>query len=319
MNFFTHVNIKNIKSASLNSRFIMLGSCFAQNMGEKLSYFRLNSIINPFGILYNPASIANALDRIIDNKQFSAEDITKSRDLFVSFAHHGRFSSSSLLQTLENINNEFSLAAENIASTDFFIITFGSSHIYELKENNKIVANCHKIPAKHFSERRMSISEITETYNKIIRKITLINPNAQFIFSVSPVRYLGYGHNYSQCIKASLLLACEEICNQNPNATYFPAYEIMMDELRDYRFYNPDMIHPSETAINHIWNKFAEFLFDNETIKSFNEIDKINKALLHKPLHPDTPEYLKFIQNTQNKLNSLKEKYPNLRGLLFNL
>ncbi len=298
-----------LQTASHQSSFMMLGSCFAQNVGEYLINNKFNTILNPFGILYNPASIAQNISRLLENRPFSTDELALHNGLYFSFAHHGCFSNSDVDVALENINRQYEQATNAMSSTDVFIITFGSSIVYQHNETDRVVANCHKLASRQFTERRLSIEEITSTYKSLINSIRNINPSAQFIFTVSPIRYLSYGAQQSQCNKATLLLACEEICASNTDTHYFPAYEIMMDELRDYRFYAADMIHPNEVAIEYIWEKFSHSLFTKETIKLLPEIDKINRAIAHKPLHPDTEEYAKFRSKLDERIELFSKKH----------
>ncbi len=311
MQLQTTININPRARASYNSRFMMMGSCFAQNMGEKLLASRFDTVLNPFGILYNPGSIARALERLAENRLFTKEELVEHRGMFSSFMHHGSFSAAEADVTLENMNSSYEEATRALREIDTLIVTFGSSHIYEYEGD--IVANCHKMPAKMFAERRMTIEEICNIWSKTIATIREINPSVEVIFSVSPVRYLGYGAKESQCNKATLLLAVENICRKNDNAHYFPAYEIMMDELRDYRFYKADMVHPNEIAIEYIWEKFTTYLFSKDTHKVMEEVEKVNRALSHRPLHAEGAEYKTFQKNTMEKIEALREKYPNIK------
>ncbi len=335
MQFTTPVNIKPNKSINHNSRILMLGSCFAENIGKKLIECGFNVIMNPMGILYNPISIHTALERIIEGREFTEDELFYHNGLWASFMHHGSFSHSNKNVALNMMNKRLHQAHEQLKNTTHLIITFGSSEVYE--HDVQVVANCHKLPAHQFTHRLLSINEITNAYNQPIleernensttqycpptleeqaeqRELTLSTFNSQLstIFTISPVRYLGKGAHHGQINKATLLLATDQICKKT-GADYFPSYEIMMDELRDYRYYVTDMIHPSEMAINYIFERFTEAYLTDEAIRTAEEVKKIKKSLSHRPLHPDSTEYLKFQQKLSLQIDTITKKYPNIK------
>ncbi len=306
MQFTTPVNIKPNKSIDHNSRIVMLGSCFAENIGKKLIDCGFNVVMNPMGILYNPISIHSALKRITEDREFTEDELFYHNGLWASFMHHGSFSHSDKNEALRMMNDRLHQAHEQLQNATHLIITFGSAEVYE--HNNQVVANCHKLPARQFTHRLLTTNEITTPYYSLFPAPYSLLP----IFTISPVRYLSESAHHGQINKATLLLATDQICRET-GANYFPSYEIMMDELRDYRYYATDMIHPSEVAINYIFERFTKTYLTEEAIRTAEEIKKIKKSLSHRPLHPDSTEYQKFQQKLSQQINTITKKYPNIK------
>jgi hypothetical protein len=308
MNFTTPVNIKPNKTIDHNSRIVMLGSCFAENIGKKLIDCGFNVVMNPMGILYNPISIFSTLSRIIEGREFTENELFQHNGLWASFMHHGSFSHSDKSEALRLMNEKLHQGHKQLKNATHLIITFGSAEVYE--HNGLVVSNCHKLPSREFTHRLLSIDEI------ITSSISLssLNPQLSTIFTISPVRYLGNGAHHGQINKATLLLATEQLC-QTTGAKYFPSYEIMMDELRDYRYYAADMIHPSETAIEYIFERFTTTYLTEEAIRIAEEVLKIKKSLSHRPLHPDSDEYIKFKKKLSQQIDAIVKKYPDIKFL----
>ncbi len=308
MNFTTPVNIKPNKTIDHNSRIVMLGSCFAENIGKKLIDCGFNVVMNPMGILYNPISIFSTLSRIIEERKFTENELFQHNGLWTSFMHHGSFSHSDKSEALRLMNEKLHQGHKQLKNATHLIITFGSAEVYE--HNGLVVSNCHKLPSREFTHRLLSIDEI------ITSSISLsyLNPQLSTIFTISPVRYLGDGAHHGQINKATLLLATEQLC-QTTGAKYFPSYEIMMDELRDYRYYAADMIHPSETAIEYIFERFTTTYLTEEAIRIAEEVLKIKKSLSHRPLHPDSDEYIKFKKKLSQQIDAIVKKYPDIKFL----
>lgn len=309
MKFTTPVNIKLNKTIDHNSRIVMLGSCFAENIGKKLIDCGFNVVMNPMGILYNPISIFSALERIVEGREFTEDELFCHNGLWTSFMHHGSFSHADKNEALKMMNERLKEGHEQLKDATHLIITFGSAEVYE--HDGKVVSNCHKLPAREFTHRLLSINEINNLYKSFVIETQNI-ASLQTIFTVSPVRYLGDGAHHGQINKATLLLATNDICKKT-GADYFPSYEIMMDELRDYRYYAEDMIHPSDVAINYIFERFAETYLTDEAIRTADEIRKIKKSLAHRPLHPDSEEYQNFKKKLSQQIAAIVEKYPNVK------
>jgi hypothetical protein len=284
---------------SYSDRSLLLGSCFAENMGGRLNENRFETNLNPFGILYNPASIASAVRALIRPERYAEDDLFEHEGVYHSFDHHSRFSSPSREEALENINTRLRESANGLTQATRMVVTFGSAHVYVLKSDGRVVANCHKLPDGFFARRMLSVDEIAEEWTALLHSLWEHNPEIRVLLTVSPVRHRKDGAHGNQLSKAVLLLAADRLCRLFPEqVSYFPAYEIMMDELRDYRFYAEDMLHPSPQAVDYIWERFAESYLSNEAKLILKEWSEIRKALDHKPFHPESEAYKRFIQRT---------------------
>lgn len=294
-------------------RLVLIGSCFTENIGQRLSDFKFPVLTNPFGIVYNPASIVGCLERLFaENQFFSEKDIFENAGLWHSWEHHGRFSKPDKTEMLAGLNVAYSEAAAFLKTTNRLLLTFGTADVFELRITGQIVANNHKIPAVHFQERRLPVAEIVESTVRILQKIKSENADLQVVVTVSPVRHLRGGAVTNQRSKASLVLVCEEICRRLEFAHYFPAYELLLDDLRDYRFYAADMVHPSDVAVEYIWDFFADTFFSEKT-KTLNErIGKIAAAARHRPFNPDTAEHRAFARAQLEAIENLKKEWPGL-------
>lgn len=290
---------------------IFMGSCFTENVGNRMAVLKYVVDINPFGILYNPISVANGLRILMQQREFTTTDLVRADGLWHSFYHHGRFSFHNEKDTLNAINSRIKSSAEFLKEAGFLFITFGTAWIYKYKKTGQPVSNCHKIQAKEFDRVRLSVGEIVAEYRNLFSEIRQLNPAIKVVFTVSPIRHWNDGAIENQKSKAILLLAIDELIHEfgDDFCAYFPAYEIVMDELRDYRFYAEDMIHISDVAVNHIWDKFQKSLIDNESQQIALQVQKVVKALNHKPLHENTPEYVRFLQQMTEEINRLENKY----------
>lgn len=309
--FSTHIEIPHSPIKITYTDCVMtLGSCFAENIGKRMSnaYFQLD--INPFGVLYNPVSIANSINLLLQNKPFTKEDIFENKSMWQSFAHSSLFSDSTPEGCLQKINSQLNLAVEFIQKIDFLIITFGTAWVFENKKSGKVVTNCHKLPANEFVRRRLSVQEIVVDYTALIDKLKVLFPNLQIIFSVSPIRHWKDGAHGNNISKSTLLLAIDALQQYFQNVHYFPAYEIQLDELRDYRFYGSDMFHPSDVAVNYIWKRFSETYFSTETYELKKRLEKLSIDLAHRPLHPDSVEYKLFLYKVEQQKKELCTEFP---------
>ncbi len=278
-----------------------IGSCFAVNIAAKLNEYKFPVKSNPFGIIYNPVSILHQLQIIFNKKAFDTPQYLNNWWVSTSFHSSVHASDSNeLTETVETIKKQVSAA---LSQTDVFIFTLGTAWVYTLNNRHTVVANCHKIPQKEFSKRLLSVEEAAEAIIEIKKLIHSIRPQAKFIFTISPVRHMRDGFTQNHQSKAILHLALRQTLAADD--MYFPAYEIMLDELRDYRFFDTDMVHPNALAIEYIWEKFSQMFFSSKTLEMIKKIDKINKGLQHKPFNPDNPEYCNFQQKLQEKINSL--------------
>lgn len=308
--FRTEIIVKQSRyNIDYNSKIITIGSCFSENIGNLLSINKFSTLINPFGILYNPYSIKECLNKIIDNYIFKNKDLIQFQDKWYSFYHHGKFSDESHDILLEKINLSINNSNEYLKKADYILITFGSAYVYEYINESLIVANCHKIPSKSFRQYMLDLDNITNLWFELINKLTLFNPNIKIIFTVSPIRYLKYGIEMNQLSKSILIVMINKLKNNFSNIDYFSSYEIFMDDLRDYRFYKSDMIHPSDFAIDYIWEKFSQSYFNQATTELLEQIKSIILASKHKPRNPSSKEHKKFLESQINKIESIKSKY----------
>ncbi|WP_167616116.1 GSCFA domain-containing protein [Maribellus sediminis] len=292
---------------------IFMGSCFTENVGQRMEDLKYPVDINPFGILYNPMSVASGLELLLAAKHFSEDDLIEHNGLWHSFSHHGRFSTTGKSEMLEGINDRLEASAKSLKEADFLFLTFGTAWIYRYNKTGKVVSNCHKIPAAEFNRERLSVTGIVATYKDLLPRIRKQNSNLKVVFTVSPIRHWKDGAIENQRSKATLLLAIDELQNQFPGfCTYFPSYEIVMDELRDYRFYAADMLHISDVAIDHIWQIFEESLIDAESRQLAKKVLKIRNAVSHRPFNMNTPEFNKFIQKFYKNILELEAEYPYL-------
>ena len=299
-----------------HDRVTTLGSCFAENIGKRMNDACFLTDMNPFGVLYNPVSIKNSLCLLHNYKQFTIDDIFEHNSMWQSFSHSTQFSHPSAEPCLEQINSRLDAARSFYKHSDILIITFGTAWVFEDITTGKVVSNCHKLPAKNFTRRRLTVQEIVDDYIMIICKLLTDNPTLQIIFSVSPIRHWKDGAHENNISKSILLLAIDELQKRFEQIHYFPAYEIQMDELRDYRFYASDMQHPSDVAVDYIWEKFCQNYFDKPTSKIKKELEQLSADLNHRPLFPDSEEYQKFQANITKKKKELIACYPFLNDRL---
>lgn len=296
---------------SYRRKSMMLGSCFAESIGTKLQDLCFPIDVNPFGILYNPVSIANSLEILMSGKIFGEEDLFYANGLWNSFYHHSRFSNINKQECLSVINNRITGGAGALKESNLLFVTFGTSWVFEDKSSKKVVSNCHKLPASDFNHFRLTSAQIVEIWIKLIEKIFDLNPAIQLVFTVSPIRHLKDGEHENQLSKAILLIAVDELIKrfEGERISYFPSYEIVLDELRDYRFYASDMVHMNEVAINLIREKVASVFIEPEDKKIALEIEKLRQALDHRPLNVVSEEYKHFIEKQMKKTLQLKDKF----------
>ena len=294
-------------------RLLIMGSCFAENIGTLLDENKFQVDINPFGILYNPLSISMALREIIRKRLYEESDLFSYREYWHSPMHHGSFSAATPEEVVRNIRVRLEQAHKELKQLDWLMLTFGTAYVYEQKKTGKVVANCHKLPEKDFVRRRLETDEITEDYIQLLDELISLNPKIKILFTVSPIRHVRDGMHANQLSKSVLLLTIDRLMQRYPQATfYFPSYEIILDELRDYRFYADDMVHPSSLAVNYLWERFSETFFRPETQALIKECATIRKAIAHKPFHPESEEYKRFLGQIVLKIERLNEKYPYL-------
>jgi lysophospholipase L1-like esterase len=296
-----------------HSDILLIGSCFSENIGKKLEYFKFQNLQNPFGILFHPKAIENLIANAINKKEYSENDIFFHNEQWHCFDAHSKLSSTSKEDLLCHLNRQIESTYQQINKSSHIIITIGTAWVYKHIESNSIVANCHKVPQKQFEKELLFVDEISNSLKNIVDLIRSINKNTSVIFTVSPVRHLKDGFIENTLSKAHLIAAIHKLIPPlGVRGLYFPSYEIMMDELRDYRFYSEDMIHPNQTAINYIWDKFQEVWISKDTSKTMDDVDAIQKGLQHKPFNPNSEAHLIFLQSLELKKSKLQSQFSQI-------
>ena len=320
MQFTTKIPVqKSTFPIDYDSKVMLLGSCFAENMGKKFDYFKFQATTNPFGIIFNAVSLEKLIRRAVENRTFTENDIFFHNDLWHCYEVHSELSNSDKDAFLESLNDIIRSTNKQLNDSTHIIITLGTSWVYRNIESNEIVANCHKVSQKQFAKELLPIETIVQSLESILFHVSILNPNCKFIFTVSPVRHVKDGFTENTLSKAHLIAAIHSVLNQKfstslelttQNNIYFPAYEIMMDELRDYRFYAEDMLHPNQTAIDYIWIQFFENYVSESVFGLMNEICSIQKGLQHRPFNPNTENHQKFLNQLDLKIKAIKNQYP---------
>ncbi|MGQ8336071.1 GSCFA domain-containing protein [Sunxiuqinia sp. A32] len=311
--YFTEVSIPDPGwRIDYRHKIMLMGSCFVENIGNKLEEFKFQVDLNPFGILYNPQSISKSLQRLLNLQYYKKEDLFEHQGIWSSFDHHSKFSSIDSSKTLKTINEQLGESHKNLKEAEYLIITFGTSWVYELKRTGEIVSNCHKIPEAEFKRFRLTPGEIVSEFKELLLDIWKFNSNLKILFTVSPIRHWKDGAVENQRSKSTLLLAVDRLVNGfgEEKCAYFPSYEIVMDELRDYRFYAPDMLHLNEVAVEHIWQKFSKIMLSNESIKLMKDVLKLNKAAKHRPFNSGSESYRKFLLYNLDEIGRLTKFFP---------
>ena len=311
-----------------SSKILLLGSCFSENIGAKFDYFKFQNIQNPFGIIFNVVSLEKLVRRAIENNFFSEEDIFHHNGIWKCFEAHSELNSLSKDEYLKSLNAALQNLRSAVLNSTHIIITLGTSWVYkyvgdwssninpdsDAVAKYEIVANCHKLPQTNFKKELLSVEETTGSIQNILNKISEVNPKAIVLFTVSPVRHVKDGFVENTISKAHLISAIHQSLSPRTESRsfYFPSFEIMMDELRDYRFYAEDMLHPNKTAIEIIWQKFSKVWISSETQSLQREIAVIQSGLLHKPFNAESEEHLQFLEKLKQKISSVKELFPHI-------
>ncbi len=313
MKFTTPIPIHNSNHPiDYNAKMVSLGSCFAVNMGEKLDYFKFQNTTNPFGIVFNPVSIEKLIVRAVNQNKFTEEDIFFHNERFHCYEVHSDLSSDNKQEFLEGLNAKLELTHQKVKAATHVLITYGTSWVYQEKKLGSLVANCHKMPQSHFDKHILSVASIEAAIQNTVDAIRKLNPNCSFVFTISPVRHIKDGFVENQRSKAHLISALLNLLSDHllDKANYFPAYEIVMDELRDYRFYGSDLLHPSSMAIDYIWERFRATAISETTFPTIDEVDSIQKGMLHRPFNPHSESHQKFQSKLQEKITQVQAQFP---------
>lgn len=309
-NYEKKLNIKH------THKIMLIGSCFSDNIGSKLNHAMFNTLINPFGTVYNPASILNEINHIVSNENISENDMFFANGMWNHFLFHSHFSKADKHTAISHMNDCLTQAHNYLRQCDFIFITLGTAFVYEHKSSQMIVSNCHKLPAKDFQKRMLTCNEVKACLSKIIATISEYAPQTKIIFTVSPIRHIADGLEANQMSKCTLRVAIGEIIAENHDkCDYFPAYEIMMDDLRDYRFYSSDMIHPSDVAIDYIWDTFKATYFNDNTAQTIARCERISKRLAHRPMTENLEAIERFKTETIEITQKLQQEFPYLKEL----
>lgn len=297
-------------SVDYHSRWMLIGSCFAENMGMKLMENRFAVDCNPCGIVYNPESVAQVLERLMDERVVTPDELIWHEGKWMSWGHHGSFSASEREVCLEKMNARIYRGAEQLRRADVLLITFGTSWVYRHLQSGCVVANCHRFPERDFERFRLSVPEIVGLYERLLGQLERINPGVRVLFTVSPIRHWKDGAHGNQLSKSVLLLAIDELVKRRKRVYYLPSYEIVLDELRDYRFYAEDMLHVSGQAVDYIWSRFRDTFLSADALQVMRQVEKINKGLNHRPSDPESETYIAFRRKLEGELEQLGNKYP---------
>jgi hypothetical protein len=305
--FRTGVSIgKSNQQISLKNPILTAGSCFADAIGSRLKKFKFSAMVNPFGVSYNPFSIHKSLLYSIEDQSPAAHAYLENNQIHAHYDFHSQLSALDKNDLTRMLNHAIESTHHYLEHASLIVITYGTAWVYKRVDCGEIVSNCHKMPARNFIKRLMKEDEIVQSFREMNATLLDLNPNARVIVTVSPVRHLKDGLEQNGVSKAILRAACNTLVSEFNNVEYFPAYELMMDDLRDYRFYKPDMIHPSEEAENYIWEKFGEKYFSEDAKNFIKKWESIVSALNHKAFHPSSPGHQIFLKDTLRRLEDLK-------------
>lgn len=300
-------------SITYRHRLMLLGSCFTTNIGRKLEEAKFCCDVNPYGVLYNPLSISAALREMVEGKVYTPDDLYQHQGLWHSPLHHGDFSSASPEETVARINGRLKRAGEELDRLDFLLLTWGTAWVYEDRKTGRVVGNCHKLPEACFRRRRFSVAELVADQVSLLSGLMARNEHLKVVLTVSPIRHVRDGLHENQLSKATLLLAAEQMTEAFPRRVfYFPAYELLLDELRDYRFFADDLVHPSALAVEYVWERFVDWCLAPEVRPVMQECEEIRKALAHKPIYPNSEQYKRFLGQIVLKIERLNGKCPYL-------
>ena len=312
MEFQTKIKLKpqGHNQIDYDSKLVLLGSCFAENIGSKFKYYKFQSLLNPFGVLFHTKAIETVLKKAINKEQYTDSDVFFYNEQWHCFDVHSRLSNTSRTQLLLNLNTNLELISKQINNATHIVITLGTAWVYNVISTNSTVANCHKLPQNEFNKVLLSIEEIKQSLQSIINNIKSVNSKASIVFTVSPVRHLKDGFIENTLSKAHLISAIHQVLNEE--IFYFPSFEIMIDELRDYRFYKSDMLHPNNTAIIYIWEKFITVWMTSEANNTMKEVENIQMGMLHKPFNSQSSAHQKFLDNLERSKLKLQNKHQHI-------
>ncbi|HKJ07065.1 MAG TPA: GSCFA domain-containing protein [Flavobacteriaceae bacterium] len=310
MNFRTQIKLQPERNQiDYNSKLLFLGSCFSENIYKKFKYFKFKTVSNPFGIIYNPIAIEKIVSNAISKHVYTEANVFEFNERWHSFDAHSNLSASTKNETITNLNHAVKITSTQLKQASHIFITLGTAWVYQYLEDRKIVSNCHKLPSSKFKHNLLSVNEIVTNLQHLVSEIKKVNSSCSIIFTVSPVRHLKDGFTENAMSKAHLLTAIHNLISENNEIYYFPSYEIMMDDLRDYRFYNEDMLHPNNLAIDYIWEQLKSVWLNESTASIIKKVESVQKALAHKPFNPNSQAYTDFLAKIEAQKKLLKNKH----------
>ena len=296
-----------------DAQIVLFGSCFAENISNKLDYFKFQNTLNPFGILFHPLAIESLITKAINEKVYTKDDIFFHNEQWHCYDTHSKLSDVSDENLLDVLNNRIKTTRLHLESASHIILTLGTAWTYRNIATDAIVANCHKVPQKQFLKEFLSVEAISESLAATICLVKSVNPSVSIIFTVSPIRHLKDGFVENSQSKAHLISGIHDVVNPREQLYYFPAYEIMMDELRDYRFYAEDMLHPNRTAIQYIWNKFQDVWISDATSQIMDDVESVQKGMQHKAFNQDSVAHQQFLRTLETKKTKLQDAFAHIR------
>jgi hypothetical protein len=312
MDFRTPVTIaRETNTIGYGQKTVFLGSCFANHMGRKFEYYQLPSSTNPLGISFQPTALVRLLERAVEEKPFSEADLICNNGVWNSLEVHSSLGSLAAETTLENLNHGLQSLRDNLKQATHLVVTLGTAWIYRYLETEQLVANCHKIPQRQFSKELLSPAEVTQSLESLYELAKTLNPKLRLVLTVSPVRHRKDGMVENQRSKSHLFAGLAPVL-ERPDVKYFPAYELMMDELRDYRYYERDMVHPNPLAIDYIWERFKQTWITETDWKTMETVAKIRKGLAHKPFNPESAGHLAFLNKLREDVANMVNQYPHM-------
>ena len=311
MKFQTQIFLeKKTPTIDYNSKVFLLGSCFAENIADKFTYYKFQSKVNPLGVMFHPLAILDLLKRAQNRTDFTEKDIFFSNGYWQSYSAHSRLNNQSKKDIISDLNYAVLSTKTQLMAASHVVLTFGSAWVYTFIKSQTIVANCHKQPQKEFKKSLLSIDQLNESLESIISILKSFNPKMTIIFTISPVRHLKDGFVENNHSKSQLISALHPIVSSSENTHYFPSFELVMDELRDYRFYKDDMMHPNQLAIDYIWERFQSSWIESDVKLTMNEVSRLQKGLDHKPFNPSSKAHIAFLSNLSKGVDTLVCKYP---------
>ncbi|RAJ15206.1 GSCFA domain-containing protein [Olleya aquimaris] len=320
MEFQTEIKLKKQKDNLIDyhSKILLLGSCFSENIGETFQYYKFQNYINPYGVLFHPKAIETLVSNALNGKKYTENDVFLNNEQFYCYDAHSRLSNTTKSLVLHQLNAALQKTNHYLKHATHIVITLGTAWVYRLQDTKQIVANCHKMPQKQFDKELLSVQDVVVSLQSITNQIHQVNPKVNVIFTVSPVRHIKDGFVENTQSKSHLITAIHQFLNNQSSidkyqSYYFPAFEIMMDQLRDYRFYKEDMIHPNKIAIQYIWERFKQVWISESTEEIIDEVAYVQKGLQHKPFNPNSEAHLNFIEQIKSKQHILSKKFPHIK------